>query len=92
MPAASALADGLLARGSAREAVAHVEASTTASCPVVHAPDCGVCRYLSTCGATDAADAPPLAIHRATALNAEPGIGDRSPALLLPHGRAPPRA
>lgn len=92
MPAASALADGLLARGAAREAVAHVEASTTASCPVVHAPDCGVCRYLSACDATDAADAPQLAIRLAAPLNAEPGLGERSPALLLPHGRAPPRA
>src|SRR5688572_13544714 len=47
-PGIAAVADGLLAAVNASRPLTHIEASTTAKCPVVHAPDCGVCRYLSS--------------------------------------------
>jgi hypothetical protein len=47
-PGAAAVADGLLATANASQPLTHIEATTTAKCPVVHAPDCGVCRYLSS--------------------------------------------
>jgi hypothetical protein len=56
-PGASAIADGKLASQSASAPSTHVEATTTTACPVVHSPDCGVCRYLSTSASTPAAPA-----------------------------------
>ena len=89
-PAVSAIADGRLAAQNASGPATHVEATTTASCPVVHSPDCAVCRYLSASplGARLSAFVPLL-----SADSREPMAESReqhSAALALPHGRAPP--
>lgn len=89
-PGASAIADGALARENASAPAMHVEATTTAACPVVHSPDCGVCRYLST----SANPQPPQAFslssvaERRDARTDIPQAGCAS--VALPHGRAPP--
>ena len=91
-PGAAAIADGLLARESASQPLTHVEATTTSKCPVVHAPDCGVCRYLSS-GAM-APKSNPLVVVLAGVV--VPACAEASaPASLvtaLPNGRAPPVA
>ena len=91
-PAASAISDGLLASGNSAEQVAHVESATTNACPVVHAPDCAVCRYLSgsvgeavQCGVLQLPDvgiALPDGQYQTTYASA----------VVLPPGRAPPTA
>jgi hypothetical protein len=92
-PAMSSIADGLLTIDSSTRPTTHVEATTTETCPVVHAPDCGVCRYLSTSGTNDSSS-PAFVWHRrdvlapTSAITADPGSGARA----LPHGRAPPTA
>jgi hypothetical protein len=89
-PPLSAVADGLAARDSAGERVAHVESTTTSRCPVVHAPDCGVCRYLTTCGAPPLDAATPVVIA-AVAPPARTNVSHSTPAAaVLPDGRAPP--
>ena len=91
-PGVAAIADGLLARESATQPLTHIEATTTAKCPVVHAPDCGVCRYLSS-GAT-LARASELVAPQASTI-APACAGTRAPASVvatLPNGRAPPVA
>ncbi|MGH7677348.1 MAG: hypothetical protein ACRENU_02700 [Gemmatimonadaceae bacterium] len=91
-PGASAIADGMLAAANAAGPTTHVEATTTASCPVVHSPDCGVCRYLSG----------PADMNGPSAFDARPSAEARAPRAegslhsialaALPHGRAPPVA
>ena len=54
LPAASAVADGRIA-ARAGDPVAHVESTSSATCPVVHPPDCAVCRYLSAAAVPTAA-------------------------------------
>jgi len=89
-PGLSAIADGTLARENASEPLTHVESAPSANCPVVHPPDCAVCRYLSS------AAAPPAVSNLAIDDCAEsrlPGPESRQPhdsAITLPHGRAPP--
>jgi len=92
-PAMSSIADGQLTLDNASRPTTHVESTTTKSCPVVHAPDCGVCRYLSTSGANDSAT-PALDWQLRTVLAPESaGSADpRCGAKALPHGRAPPAA
>ena len=73
-------------------AVAHVEATTSETCPVVHPVDCGVCRHASA-ASLPAPDAPE---HFATRASSIPSASER-PAfdrLLdgLYDGRAPPLA
>lgn len=89
-PALGAFAEARLASASAREPVAHVESSSSASCPVVHSPECAMCRYLSS---------PAAASHTAPSLavlshGGDARVEDRSAtpnaALVLPDGRAPP--
>jgi hypothetical protein len=89
-PAASALADGLIARDNASAPQIHVEAPGSKSCPEVHSPDCGVCRYLSTGG--DVPQAPALVpVTRAVESPAADRIAQYVTAsATLPHGRAPP--
>jgi hypothetical protein len=89
MPAVSSLADARLA-AAAGEPVAHVESTTTSTCPVIHAPDCGICRYLSS--AAPASDAAAVAEVDADC-EASSSAAIRRPAFLtivLPDGRAPP--
>ena len=89
-PGISAIADGQLARENASQPSTHVEAKTTAACPVVHHPDCGVCRYLST--AATPAKTPAFALELSSA-NQEPTANTRLSScttVALPHGRAPP--
>lgn len=90
-PALSSIADGRLELNNASRPTTHVEATTGESCPVVHSPDCGVCRYLSTSGADDSAA--PRFDWRQTASSALIGTSLDAPgsvAIALPHGRAPP--
>src|SRR5687768_16137798 len=89
-PRISSIADGRMAAQNASGPTTHVESTTTSSCPVVHSPDCAVCRYLSgsACAQQLSALGFPLSVG---------GRGPRAesreqhrPALTLPHGRAPP--
>jgi hypothetical protein len=89
-PGLSAVADGALARANASQPQTHVESTTTANCPVVHPPDCAICRYLSS-----AASPPSLApvAFEYCAESREPraeSLLRPSGAVTLPHGRAPP--
>jgi hypothetical protein len=69
---------------------AHVESTTSETCPVVHAPDCGVCRYLSQ--ASGVASTPSYALLRRAGNEPVPTLRTRaiSAAVVLPDGRAPP--
>ena len=89
-PGISAIADGQLARENASQPATHVEATTTAACPVVHQPDCGVCRYLSSpAGATPSASFDLVALSAAPTPNVET-VASSCADVVLPHGRAPP--
>jgi hypothetical protein len=88
-PVLGSVADARLAAG-ARDPVAHVESTTSSTCPVIHAPDCGLCRYLSSVSAapdtpcavaliTEGVDAAMAARHVRVAI-----------VVVLPDGRAPP--
>jgi hypothetical protein len=91
-PGVAAVADGLLARESASQPLTHIEATTTAKCPVVHAPDCGVCRYLST-GAALARTSGLVALQASTIAPAcAATLAPASVVTTLPNGRAPPVA
>ena len=89
-PGASALADGLIARQNANAPLVHVEATGSQSCPEIHSPDCGVCRYLSSGG--DAPAAPALVLlSDAAAIPVSALVAPYvSSTATLPHGRAPP--
>jgi hypothetical protein len=91
-PGASAIADGMLALASVGQPATHVEAVTQAACPLVHAPDCGLCRFLSLTGCRDAA--PPSLAATETARAGLRDWGERNVAarsIALPSGRAPPK-
>jgi len=90
-PAMSSIADGQWTLRNPAELTTHVEATTTDRCPVVHSPDCAVCRFVSTLGAHDAAapsfDWQSHVVGMGTAtVSVDPGCD----ALGLPRGRAPP--
>ena len=91
-PGVSSIADGKFAGDNASAPVTHVEATTTDRCPVVHSPDCAVCRYLSG----SAAKQPPTAFADSKSTEREtPGV-ERFIAgwstIALPPGRGPPLA
>lgn len=89
-PGVAAIADGLLARESAAQPLTHIEASTSAKCSVVHAPDCGVCRYLSSASSLPRL-APPLPVFEAALpLPRDVVCASASVVTSLPDGRAPP--
>lgn len=91
-PGFSAIAHGKLAGQSASGPATHVEATGSAGCPVVHSPDCAVCRYMST--ATPGGTGPELFFSYATA-TVPPGTVAwiaRAVPHALPPGRAPPTA
>ena len=90
-PALSSIADGRLELDNASRPNTHVEATTGLTCPMVHSPDCGVCRYLSTNGAADSSS--PSFDWRLSASSRLTGTASdeaSSVAIALPHGRAPP--
>jgi hypothetical protein len=88
-PAFGSLADARFA-AAAGDPVAHVESTTLATCPVIHPPDCAVCRYLSgTASEPETQDAVDVNAARVSAFIA----ADCAPArrtTVLPDGRAPP--
>jgi hypothetical protein len=89
MPALGSLADARFA-AAAGDPVSHVESTSSASCPAVHAPDCAVCRYLS--GATpvpENAAAVNIDAEQAGA-QARTRCAVAHVAIILPDGRAPP--
>jgi hypothetical protein len=90
-PAMAGIADASAALEAASTPLTHVEATTGESCPFVHSPDCGLCRYLSTSpshgSSTPAFD---WAIGAAAALTQTASPGAMSASLALPFGRAPP--
>ena len=91
-PGVAAIADGLLATESASQPLTHIEASTTAKCPVVHAPDCGVCRYLSSVP-TLARGSALVEVRTAAIMPAcAETLAPTSIVTTLPNGRAPPAA
>jgi hypothetical protein len=89
IPALGSVADARLA-AAAGDPVAHIESTTSSSCPVIHAPDCGLCRYLSS--VSDAPDAActvelsPKSVDDVKAATHRPAAR----AIVLPDGRAPP--
>lgn len=88
-PGATSIAHGLSSLESSAAPV-HVEATGSASCPEVHAPGCGVCRYLTSCsdrpGHGPIVAVMPARLTLPFALEA----GHPSVATVLPPGRAPP--
>lgn len=91
-PGVSAIADGTLALESASAPLVHVEATGSASCPEVHSPDCGVCRYLSTGGQVATASGLALRAGRDQSALVFRVAAVPSATAALPHGRAPPVA
>jgi hypothetical protein len=90
-PGLSAIADGMLARDSAGAPSTHIEATTSASCPFVHSPDCALCRQLSMSALGDgAAPAFVSAASSQCELGSAATIVARSAAVGLPPGRGPP--
>ena len=89
-PGVASIAHGMSARENASGPLRHIESTTTATCPVVHAPDCGVCRYLSAAG-TQAKLAPTLLVGELTAApECVASLVPRRGVAALPDGRAPP--
>lgn len=89
-PGVASIADGLLAQDNASGPLTHIEATTTATCPAVHAPDCGVCRYLSTAGTAHRGAASILLTTGLLHPRCEEARQPASAASLQPNGRAPP--
>lgn len=91
-PGVSAAADAFVASEAASAPQSHVEAPDNTSCPEVHSPDCGVCRYLSTGMEPVPGGALIPAAHRVVAPAASRVALESAPGVSLPHGRAPPVA
>lgn len=90
-PALTSLADGSASLKDASAPKTHVEATSSESCPVVHSPDCGLCRYLTTSAASDAsAPAFDWTVGSAHELAQTAMLGASGAGVALPFGRAPP--
>ena len=89
-PGVASIAHGMSARENASGPLTHIESTTTATCPVVHAPDCGVCRYLSTASAQPRATDPIPQAGAAVAPVCAAGWAPAGGRIFLPDGRAPP--
>ena len=90
-PALASIADGQLSVNDVFRNTTHIEATTSSSCPVVHSPDCGLCRYLSTSPANDvSAPAFDWTVTASGALVQTESAGASSLCIALPFGRAPP--
>lgn len=87
-PGLGALADARLAAQT--DARSHVEETTSAKCPIVHPPDCGLCRHLTNPARASASIAlAPVVCGAETAARADaaPAAGIHD---LTRWGRAPP--
>lgn len=92
LPGIGAIADGRVAVAAAAGQYAHVEESSSATCPVAHAPDCAVCRFLSA-GAMGCDVAPgALLLGDAGAVAEAPPEPVATAAVRLPDARGPPAA
>lgn len=89
-PAVASIADGLLAQDSASSPLTHIEATSSSTCPVVHPPDCGVCRYLSAAGTQPRVPATMLVVETRTAPACLGSPSTGRAGTSLPDGRAPP--
>ena len=89
-PALVVLADGVSVRDAVAESVAHVESTSSDSCPQVHTPDCALCRYVSGSSApvSDGHLCVPQARQAPLLANAD--VLTFGTSALLPDGRAPP--
>lgn len=90
-PALTSIADGQLSVNDAFRNLTHIEATTSSSCPVVHSPDCGLCRILSTSSANDATlPAFGWSVGAANTIVEAECAGPSRSTIALPFGRAPP--
>jgi len=91
-PALVVFADGSSMRNAVAESVSHVEGTSSDSCSQVHAPDCGLCRYLS--GLTALLPQVHMAVTAPDPASAAPGSLRLhiSSVRFFPPGRAPPVA
>jgi hypothetical protein len=89
-PAMAGIADAAAALENASAPLTHVEATGSDSCPVVHSPDCGLCRYLSTTPSHAPAPAFDWTVGAADELAQTSSLGAASASVALPFGRAPP--
>src|SRR5690349_15979516 len=84
-PAITSVADGRVTLNNASAPKTHVEATTSDKCPIVDSPDCGLCRYLSTSSANDAATpAFAWAVGSANELVETASFGAASATIALP--------
>lgn len=88
-PAASAQADARFALALAGSQ-SHVEDSTSAKCPLVHPPDCGLCRHLTNAARVSPGVAPTPAAGRPTVPDEGMALVDAACVAVVPWGRAPP--
>lgn len=88
---AAAVADGILASGSANAPGVHVEGEGDSHCPAMHSPDCGLCRHLAThslrVARTEAFELCGSVVKEADC----PSIAPRQAARAATLPRAPPR-
>jgi hypothetical protein len=90
-PAASAQADARFTRALAGSQ-SHVEDATSATCPLVHPPDCGLCRHLSNAARVPPGVVPSPAAARPMVPSEGIALVDAACVAVVPWGRAPPLA
>lgn len=78
LPSAATYADAMLERASVQTVFAHVESNTGATCPPVHAADCGLCHLVQNSVTPSGAPCciPEFAAERAP----QPGVQSSAPA------------
>ncbi len=92
LPAGASYTDASIERSSTPPA-SHVESSTRADCPPVHAADCGICQLLSHQNATAPAQPALPAAAARIGVAAATSVADPGDALRFDApARAPPRA
>jgi hypothetical protein len=90
-PAMAAVADGVLvARGSGRPVVTHVEERQQPGCTPVHAADCALCQFLTLAAETVSFGAPFVAPAVRIRAAQAPDAPRPPTARSLPAARAPP--
>ena len=88
-PAASAQADARFASALAGS-LSHVEDATSTRCPLVHPPDCGLCRHLTNAARLSPGVVPAPAPSRPTIPDEGVARVDAACVAVVPWGRAPP--